>query len=161
MLLALATHQRAQTLHSICIDNIIFSKSLVVIPITKMLKHTTVRKPSFSINLKRYIDSDLCVINALELYLKQTETIRKSRNLFISFQRPHGAVSVSTISRWIKNVLKEAGIDTDIFKAHSTRSASSVKALSDQKDINEISKDDGWSKNRIFEKYYCEVFQAE
>ena len=34
----------------------------------------------------------------------------------------------STISAWIKNVLRETGIDTKILKGHSIRSASTSKA---------------------------------
>ena len=34
----------------------------------------------------------------------------------------------STIFGWIKNDLRETGIDTEIFKGHSTRSASTSNA---------------------------------
>ena len=42
--------------------------------------------------------------------------------------RPHNAVVSCTISGWLKKTLKKAGINTDLFKAHSTRSARSSKA---------------------------------
>ena len=44
-----------------------------------------------------------------------------------SFVKPHNPVVRSTISGWIKNVLREAGIGTEIFKGLSTRSVSSSK----------------------------------
>ena len=49
--------------------------------------------------------------------------------LFLSYQEPHGSVSSDTIARWIKCILKGAGINTSLFTAHSIRSASSSKAF--------------------------------
>ena len=43
-----------------------------------------------------------------------------------------------TISGWIKNVLKEAGIDTKIFKGHSTPSASILKGGLAGLSVNDI-----------------------
>ena len=51
----------------------------------------------------------------------------------------------STISRWIKNVLREAGIDTEVFKGHSTRSASTSKAGLGGTFLTEILERDSWS----------------
>ena len=45
------------------------------------------------------------------------------KHLLLSFVKPHKEVKKSTISGWVKQVLKES----KIFKAHSTRSASSSK----------------------------------
>ena len=50
--------------------------------------------------------------------------------LFLSFIRLHKPVEGSSISRWIKKVLKKASNNTRIFKTHSTRSASTSKASS-------------------------------
>ena len=43
----------------------------------------------------------------------------------ISFKKPHKRVTQKTISRWFKTSLKLAGIDTNVFKGHSIRSAAS------------------------------------
>ena len=48
--------------------------------------------------------------------------------LFLSYDRPHKPVSRDTISRWTKETLRRCGIDTKVFTAHSTRSASVFKA---------------------------------
>ena len=72
----------------------------------------------------------VAVAAMLEKYLKRTKVWRgkgKSQ-LLLSFVKPYNPVISSTISGWIKNVLREAGIDTKIFKGHSTRSASTSKA---------------------------------
>ena len=41
------------------------------------------------------------------------------RDLLISYGKPHKPVSSEAISRWIKDELSKAGVDTSVFKAHS------------------------------------------
>lgn len=57
-------------------------------------------------------------------YIQRTEGLRgasKSDQLFVSWIKPHGGVTSSSIARWLKAM---AGINTDMFKAHSVRGAS-------------------------------------
>ena len=69
--------------------------------------------------------------------------------VLVSFVKPHKALSFSTVSRRLKQILEIAGIDTDIFKVHSTRAALSTKA-----DISEVSVSDimkhYWSRDSTF-----------
>ena len=39
--------------------------------------------------------------------------------LFLSYVKPHKPVTSQRIAHWIKDSLKEAGVDTGTFKAHS------------------------------------------
>ena len=48
--------------------------------------------------------------------------------MLFSSIRPHNAVVSCPISGWFKKTLKPTGINTDLFKTHSTISASSSKA---------------------------------
>lgn len=48
--------------------------------------------------------------------------------LLWSFVKPHHPVTTSSVLRWLKTIMTEAGINTNQFKAHSTRSASVSKA---------------------------------
>jgi len=48
--------------------------------------------------------------------------------LFISYNRPFKRVSRDTISRRVKLVLTDSGIDTSRFKPHSIRAASTSAA---------------------------------
>ena len=156
MLLALTTAQRAQTLHKINVNNIIFGNDLVVIPIVCLLKHSTPKNRKMTLNLKSYSECPaICVVNALKEYIEKTKDLRKNENpLFISYNRPHAAVSKDTISRWLKRVMEESGIDIDLFSAHSTRAASCSKAKVDEIHIDEILKTAGWSNSKTFEKFY-------
>ena len=67
--------------------------------------------------------------------------------------KPHRAVTSSTIGRWIKIVLGQAGIDTERFSGHSTRCASTSKALlSVSTDV--ILATAGWTGDSTFRKFY-------
>ena len=71
-------------------------------------------------------------MHTLRVYEMKTSSYRKesdcSSPLFISFKKPFQPVSAASISRWIKELLAEAGIDTGIFKGHSIRAASTSAA---------------------------------
>ncbi len=70
-------------------------------------------------------DKELCIVSYLRKYLSRTSTLRSNTNqLFISFQKPYNPVTKDTVSRWVKKMLKESGIDSDKFSVHSCRSAS-------------------------------------
>ena len=72
----------------------------------------------------------------------------------ISFIQPYLPVTCETLSRWIKRVLFESGIDTDLFKAHSTRAAASSAAKNSHIPINDIMKIAGWSNANTFRQFY-------
>ena len=126
MLLALSTAQRAQTLQKIYVKNIVFSENLVYIPIIELIKQSKCNNRKFALHLKPYVKNRaICVVDTLKEYLKRTKILRGNQDqLLISFIKPHKAVSRDTISRWLKLVLEQAGIDVDVFKGHSTRAAS-------------------------------------
>ena len=68
--------------------------------------------------LKQYTpDRRLCVVNRLTEYIKRTESLRgDNTSLFISYLKPFGCVTTSTISRWLRNVMFLSGIDVTKFK---------------------------------------------
>ena len=156
MLFALITAQRAQTLQFLFLDNIYFQNDCVTIYITNLLKQTTAKNRKFSLKLKKYDENpSICIVKVLKEYIKRTQSLRGSeRQLLISFHKPYGAVSRNTISRWIKTVMFESGIDIDVFKAHSTRAASCSKAKFEGTPIVEILKTAGWKSDKTFEKFY-------
>ncbi|KAL4702636.1 hypothetical protein ACJJTC_003337 [Scirpophaga incertulas] len=81
--------------------------------------------------------------------------IRKCPNLFISYKKPHLAVSVNTLSRWVKMVLSASGINTTIFSSHSTIHASTSTAFMKGVSIDEIRWTAGWTDtSTTFAKFY-------
>ncbi|CAH3016348.1 unnamed protein product [Porites evermanni] len=46
--------------------------------------------------------------------------------LFISYAKPHKAISSATMGRWLRLSIQDADINTNIFKAHSLRQPMAV-----------------------------------
>ena len=91
---------------------------------------------------------NLCVIRHLKAYVDKTSVHRRdtdSNQLLLSFQKPCKPVSKDTIARWIKNVLKDAGIDITKFGAHSTRAASPSAAAKVATPLEVFLESAGWS----------------
>ena len=74
--------------------------------------------------------------------------------MFISWIKPHHSVTSASIARWLKTVLEQAGINTSIFKAHSTRGASVSAAKNMGVTTKEILDTANWSTESVFQKYY-------
>ena len=64
------------------------------------------------------------LVNYLDIWLRRSSYPA----LFIFTTKPFKLVSRDAITRWIKNTVKEANIDTSLFTAHTCRSASTSKA---------------------------------
>ena len=56
------------------------------------------------------------------------------------------------ISRWIKQTMKAAGIDTTVFKPHSTRGEATSAAKAANVPLQEIMKTAGWRSDSTFAK---------
>ena len=130
MLIALISAQRCQTLHLLRIDCMKFKSNSVTFTVKELLKQSKPGNTGLTLNLKAYPpDRRLCICRVLKHYLLCTKPLRKnSKQLFISYRKPHEPVGKQTISRWLCKVLHQAGVDTSLYKAHSTRAASSSAA---------------------------------
>ena len=102
-------------------------------------------------------DKRLCPVEALKAYEAKTSEFCKDRNdtcLFRSFIGEHKPVCSSTIARWLKSCLQKTGVDTLVFQAHSTRAASSTKAVLSGLTVKEIMSAADWSSKGTFQKFY-------
>ena len=124
MLLCLVTAQRSQTLRLLKLSIMISEGPNIIITISDLVKPSSVRINSPIIKLNPYADK----ATALHEYIGMTKDLRKEvDNLFISYARPHLAVTKNTISRWIKSMLERGEIDISIYKSHSIRAAASTE----------------------------------
>ena len=100
----------------------------------------------------------LCPKETFKVYEKKTESLRKDDDqkqcLFLAVIKPHKPVSPSTIARWMVSLLKKAGIDTNIFKAHSTRGAATTAAANKGVTMSDILKAADWSSESVFKRFY-------
>ena len=87
----------------------------------------------------------------------RTEKFRSTSNesrLFIALIKPHGPVSLNTVSRWIKSLLKKTGINTSIFGAHSTRSAAAYRAVTEGASVGAVLHAGSWAHEVTFNRFY-------
>lgn len=152
-LLALTTGQRCQTLSVIDINNMDIDADCVKIRIGSVLKQTKPNKHLSEICIESYPEGPICVVKSLQQYLDKTKAVRQSSKLFLITQKPHNPASKSTIATWIKLALQLGGIDTSIFKPHSTRGASTSEAIK-KVPIDTVIRTAGWTKENTFRKFY-------
>lgn len=158
-LLSLTTAQRFQTFSLIRMKNVIFTnEGTVLVFIPDSIKTSGPNKKQPCLQFKPFIEQpDLCVVKTLQSYIERTVDLRDTDNefLFISFSKPHNRVSSQTLSRWVKDVLSRAGINTNIFSAYSIKHASTSAALKRGLPINLIRKTAGWSdRSKTFLNFY-------
>ena len=154
MLAALLTAARSQTLHLLNVKNMRVGKSSYTFILNKVIKQSRPGFKSPVITFGAYpVDRRLCVFTVLQEYLFRTNSLRKSESLFISYIAPYKEVTKNTISRWIRTVMSMSGVDTQVFKAHSARSAS-VSSVAKFLPIEDILQTAGWSSQCTFAKYY-------
>jgi len=102
----------------------------------------------------------VCPVTTLQAFEQRTAEFRASKDgkgntiLFLSWIGNHDPVTSSTIARWIKTCLQEAGIDTGIFRAHSTRGAASSKAAWSGVTVSDILQAADWLSESTFLKFY-------
>ena len=102
-------------------------------------------------------EKSICPVVTLECYLTRTRTIREEgqRNpLLLSFQKIHKAATSGTITRWVKEILSLARVDTGSFGAHSTRAASVSGARVRGAIIKDIMETVGWRRTSTIETFY-------
>lgn len=62
--------------------------------------------------------------------------------------KSHNRASKDTISRWIRPVMTDAGIDVSMFEPHSTSAAAASKAINLSLPVQEILHTADWSSER-------------
>ena len=102
-------------------------------------------------------DAKLCVVPTLEEYCNRTKVWKLGKDksqLLLSFIKPRNLEVSTTISRWIENVLREVGIDTEIFNGHSTRLASTSKAGLGRLSVTDTLERGSWSNVSTWQRFY-------
>lgn len=107
----------------------------------------------------KYIPSNMnvCPVRCLRHYMYLTDPARCRSNqnsLLIVTSKPFKRVVGATIGRWIKNLLKDVGIDTDTFSVHSTRGASASRAVRIGVAIDSVLSTAQWANTSTFARYY-------
>ena len=124
-------------------------------------KHSQQGKTDPPIKIHSFPENEaLCPVKCIDAYLEMTQPWRENlgtetRNmLWLSFASPHKPVSKPTITRWIISILNKAGIDTQSFKSHSVRAASSPKVSKAGLSTADILIRGNWKGASVWEKHY-------
>ena len=135
--------------------------------ITSLLKQTSAsggrHRHLQPVIFKKYDhDKSLCVSSLLEEYIARTVKLRGScSQLLLCHVKPNGPASKDTISRWLKQVMTAAGLDTSIFKPHSTRSAATSAAKVANVPLDEIMATAGWHSSSVFAVFYNKPLSSD
>lgn len=157
-LLALITGGRIQTLSLIRTSNIIESEDKIQIPITDPIKTSGPGRLQPTLHIPYFEENKLlCVATTLETYRQLTKPLRNpdSNFLFITTRKPYSTANKQTLSKWVREMLKMAGISTENFNPHSTRHCSTSAASRQGVSIETICRTAGWTtRSGTFAKYY-------
>lgn len=155
-LLAICTAHRVQTLSLIKLENVVISESCVRIGITDIIKTSASGRDQPILHLPYFRDNiTICPATAITDYISVTQAIRTENigRLLLTSIKPHRPAT--PISRWIKKVLSESGVDIKRFSAHSTRHAATSAAHAAGVNIDTIRKTAGWTNSsNTFARFY-------
>ena len=160
-LLQISTAGRLSTLHSIKISDLHWDNGCLIIQISNLLKTS---RPSFHQSPYRfdcYTENILCVNCHVRQYLVDTAGVEnRSEYLFLTYQAPYSRASLDTLRRWMKDILRKAGVPLG-YGAHSVRTASVSAAFSRGLEVETILKTGGWSSEKTFQKHYNREIRSE
>ena len=161
MLIALLSGQRSQTIQSLQItpDAMQLTDTKCTFHVNSLLKHSWRGTHQAPIELYSFkTNESLCIQEYLNRVCKLGGDCP---NLFVTLLAPHTVAATDTISRWLKETLARAGVDTSVFTAHSTRSASTSAAKDSGTPINVIMSAAGWTNASTFAKFYQKMTDTE
>ena len=158
MLMALTRPSRSADLSKLDIRFRTYTAKGVIFQPTHLSKQSRSSKPIKEFFFPLYTtDENICPVRALQAYEGRTASFRENNNkstLFLSWIGKHDPVSSSTITRWLRICLQEAGINTDTFKAHSVRGAASSSAAWSGVTTLDILNAADWSSETTYQQFY-------
>ena len=157
MLLALTRPSRSADLSKLDMRFRTYTAKGVIFQPTHLSKQSRSSKPIREFFFPFYVaDEDICPVRALQSYKERTLSFREKNTkptLLLSWIGKHDPMSSSTIARWLRMYLQEAGIDTDTFKAYSVRGAASSTAAWLGVTIMDILNAADWSAEATFQQF--------
>ena len=155
-LLALLSGQRCQTLHSLSVASMKLTDSKCVFFVDSLVKQSKRGNHVAPLEFLAYpVNKSLCIVDTIQEYLARTKSIRGDEDkLLLSYMKPHKHISKDTLARWLKDVLQRAGVDTQQYGAHSTRSASTTAAFVRGVPVDTLMRAAGWSSESTFTRFY-------
>lgn len=162
-LVALTSCDRAQTLHALRSNQVTTTpKGDLEFVIYDILKTSRRGRPARVVKIVKYNKPELDVAHYVHKYMERVFCFRlkgfsrklgNPHQLFLS-HKTGLPVAKATISRWIKEVMALAGVDTSVFSPGSTRGAAISAASRRGASIEQILGAGDWTNTGTFETYY-------
>ena len=168
-LLMLATMRRKAEILDMDLKHLTWdtAKSTATFHLQKPVKNLNRKTRKHVVNLQQVHISSLNDANPkvnpvhiLKLYIERTKANRKSSYLFVTTTKFEKCVA-ATMDTWIREMLKEAGINTGDYTPHSIRSASSSAAAHYGVPIDRILEKAGWTQPTSFINHYLKPIEKE
>ena len=167
MLLLLSTACRKQELLLMDIrpEYMLIEENMITVSLTKPCKNLSAANPNQGFQLihvrKNLKERDLCLYTAIYHYLKLTAYKHSSTSLFVSSLPPFAAAKSGTLLNWAKQLLEQAGVNTRVFKPHSTRAATTSNAFAAGLPLDMILGWARWTSADSFAKHYKQLLSAD
>ena len=97
----------------------------------------------------------------VQVYLEQQESLSvvTPDSFFLTHRRHHHPASKDTIPRWVKTALHLSGVNIDIYKPHSCRSASASHAKIAGVPLEDVLLAGQWKSSDCFTRFYDRVIE--
>ena len=131
------------------------SQDKVIFHIIRLAKCSKPTRPNQPVVYRAYVEEELlCPVKCIYAYFAQRSEIvtQNFTEFFITFGKPHHPASKDSLAPWVKEVTANSGIDTDIFKPHSTRVGSNSAAHKLGMPLKEVLKRGQWSNTGTYGK---------
>ena len=161
-LVALTSSDRAQTLHALRVDRVSTSPQGLEFVVFDRLKTSRRGRPARVVKCVSWDAAELDVAHYVQKYIERTLVFRwraykrglgKPVQLFLSYKTGL-PVAKSTISRWLREVMAMAGVDTGVFLPGSTRGASVSAAARRGASIEQILGAGDWTNLGTYQRFY-------
>ena len=153
--------RRKQALFTATVDNIVTQENKIIFLPNKTLKHSNTHRTLETLIYQGYpLNAKLCMMNGAQCYLGMRENLvdANTKEFIITYVKQHKPASCDTISRWIKDELDMAGINTNIYiyiyKPHSCGLPQRVRRQGIMASIADILKRDCWKSQNTFTKFF-------
>ena len=157
----LVSAKRGQSLHFLDTNDFVVKKNSITMYYPNLLEESRPGNSPTPLYFRAYVpDKRLCVVHYIKNYLQRTKDIRKTTKFFISYAKPHKAISKDTLRRYVKTIMAMAGLE-ESYKPHSTRAAATSKAQKAEIPLHEILNKAGWSNAKTFAKYYNKTITTD
>ena len=161
-LIALSSSNRSQSLHLARTDKIRVAENCLDFVIDQRIKTTKrLLKPTYVKCVNTDIE-ELNVMLCVKEYMERTKVYRiddSYNQLFLSF-KSFKPVTKQSLARWLKETLKLAGINTELFTAHSYRGAGLSSAFSKGATLQQIVEAGNWASAETFKRFYNAPIKA-